>query len=483
MTLPLVPLPTSITEHEEAPVVLDAATRLVAEQDLATVAASVLGLPTPEAGDGAPSAEQTSPRSVVVLEERDEEDGLDPDGEAYLLRTGGTRVELTGTRSGLLRGLATLAQLSELDLPGAPRGQVPAVTIEDRPRLAHRGLMVDITRHFFGVPTLMKVIDLMAAYKLNVLHLHLSDDQGWRIEIPDRPELTEISGRTQVGQGPGGYLSVDEFAQLVHYAEARGIAVVPEIDMPGHVNAAQHAIGALTETGEPAEAYRGTEVGFSKLSLDNPATAPFIDDVLQALVKLTGGSLHVGGDEVHTMPRAEYEAFVEHLADAAIRAGSLPTFWGEAAGAELPMGTILQLWDSNADPAPIAAAARAGTRVVLSPGNRVYLDMQYYEGFPLGQHWAGYVEVRDSYDWDPAAHVDDLPSAAIEGVEAAIWTEWIITEDDLFTMLLPRLAAVAEVGWSAQEDRDWDGFAGRLRAHAPLWDAQGLAYHRSEQVF
>ena len=480
MTLPLVPLPTSITEHEAAPVLLDAGTRLVADAGLAPVAAALLGLAP--AGDGAPVADQSNAPSAVVLEEQAE--GLDQDGEAYVLQVEGSQVRLTGTRAGLLRGLATLVQLRDLDLPGAPPGQVPAVTVEDRPRLAHRGLMVDVTRHFFGVPTLKKVIDLMAAYKLNVLHLHLSDDQGWRIEIPDRPELTEISGRTQVGEGPGGYFTVAEFTELVEYAQDREITVVPEIDMPGHVNAAQHAIGALTETGEPAEAYRGTEVGFSKLSLDIAATAPFIDDVLTSLAGLVNGSyLHVGGDEVHTMPREEYTAFIEHLTDAVERTGKVPVLWGEAAVAPLPAGTVVQLWDSNADPAPVADAARAGARVVFSPGNRVYLDMQYYEGFPLGQHWAGYVEVRDSYDWDPAGHVEGLPPSAVHGVEAAIWTEWIPGEDDLFTMLLPRLVAVAEVGWSAQQDRSWDGFVPRLRAQAPLWDAKGLAYHRSEQVF
>ena len=482
MTLPLVPLPTSITEHEGAPVELAATTQLLAPEALAPAAASLLGLSPAGAEDGAPSANQTSSPSVVVLAERAAETtGAD---EGYLLRSGKGRVEIAGTRIGLLRGLATLAQLRDLDLPGAVPGQVPALTIEDRPRLVHRGLMVDVTRHFFGVPTLKKVIDLLVAYKLNVLHLHLSDDQGWRIEIPDRPELTEISGRTQVGEGPGGYFTVAEFAQLVEYAQERGIVVVPEIDMPGHVNAAQHAIGALTETGEPAEAYRGTEVGFSKLSLDNAATAPFIEDVLSSLAGLVNGPyLHVGGDEVHTMPREEYTAFIEHLADAVERTGKVPMLWGEAAVAPLPAGTVVQLWDSNADPEPVAAAARAGAQVVFSPGNRVYLDMQYHEGFPLGQHWAGYVEVRDSYDWDPAGYVEGLPPSAVHGVEAAVWTEWIPAEDDLFTMLLPRLAAVAEVGWSAQEDRSWDGFVPRLRAQTPLWDAKGLAYHRSEQVF
>src|SRR5699024_11110210 len=242
----------------------------------------MLGLSAPS-DDGARSADQSTSPSVVVLAEQE------GDGEAYVLRAGDGRVELTGSRAGLLRGLATVVQLRDLDLPAAAPGQVPAVAIEDRPRLAHRGLMVDISRHFFGPATLMKVIDLMAAYKLNVLHLHLSDDQGWRIEVPGHPELTEVSGATQVGEGPGGYLSTEEFRDLVAYADARGILVVPEIDMPGHVNAAQHAIGALTETGEPAEAYRGIEVGFSKLSLDNPATAPFIDDVLGHLATLVNG--------------------------------------------------------------------------------------------------------------------------------------------------------------------------------------------------
>lgn len=477
MTFPLVPLPPTVTVSSGAPTPVDARTQLRAPEGLAQVAAIMLGL-SAQSDDGAPVADQSTSPSVVVLEEKES------DGEAYLLRAGDGRVELTGGRLGLLRGLATLVQLRDLDLPEAAPGAVPGVEIEDRPRLAHRGLMVDISRHFFGPATLTKVIDLMAAYKLNVLHLHLSDDQGWRIEVPGRPELTEISGATQVGEGPGGYLSTEEFRDLVAYADARGIVVVPEIDMPGHVNAAQHAIGALTETGEPTEAYRGIKVGFSKLSLDNPATAPFIDDVLGHLATLVNGPyLHAGGDEVHTMPREEYVAFVQHLTDAVARTGKTPMMWGEAAAAPLPEGAVVQLWDSGVDPAPVAEAARAGAQVVLSPGNRVYLDMKYYEDFPLGLHWAGCVEVRDSYDWDPQAYLDGVPAEAVRGVEAALWTETILTEDDLFTMLLPRLAAVAEVGWTAQEQRDWEVFVPRLRAHAPLWDAKGLAYHRSEQVF
>lgn len=480
MTLPLVPVPTRLQWHQGAPVSLDQSVKVRAPHHLAPAIAGMLGIAEQHiiTTDGAWASGQDQPSCAVVLSE------TTGDGEGYALRAGDGVVALTGSRMGLLRGLATVVQLRDLAAPGAPAGQVPAVHIEDEPRLAVRGLMIDVARHFFGVASIKRVLDLMAAYKFNVLHLHLSDDQGWRIEVPSRPELTERSGGTEVGGGPGGFFTVADYQEIVEHAAVRGIEVVPEIDMPGHVNAAQHAIGALNDSGEPAEPYTGIEVGFSKLSLANPATAAFIDEVLAHLAAITPGEyLHVGGDEVHQMPREEYREFARHLALAARRAGKKPQLWGEAAVAELPAGTRVQLWDSNADHAPVVAAARAGAGVVLSPGDRVYLDMKYHQGYELGLDWAGYVQVRDSYDWDPAQYAEGLPPEAIEGVEAALWTETLSREEHLFTMLLPRLVAVAEVGWSAQEQREWEDFASRARAHAPLWEDGGYAYHRSTQVF
>ncbi|UFU07357.1 family 20 glycosylhydrolase [Ruania halotolerans] len=472
VSLPLVPVPSEAMLTGGAPTVLSSATTLTAPLELGAHATAVLGV---RAQTGRPQAEASS--AVVLIDD-------ERTGAGYALEASDGRVQITGGRDGLHRGLGTLAQLRDLELPGAPAGTVPAVRIADEPRFAHRGLMVDIARHFFAPRTLERVIDLMALYGLNVLHLHLTDDQGWRIETPSRPELTEISGHTEAGGGPGGFLTTADYTHLIDYAADRGIDVVPEIDMPGHSNAAMHAVGALTETGEPAAVDTGTDVGFSMLRLDNPATAPFLADVFADLAAITPGQyLHVGGDEVWKMGDEEYAGFIDLLTRTVAGTGKSPMLWGEAAVAGLPGDALIQLWDSTKDPAPIVAAAEQGARVVLSPGKRVYLDMQYHEGYRLGQHWAGYVETRDSYEWDPLEYAPALPAESVVGVEAALWTETIVTEDDLFTMLLPRLAAVAEVAWSAQQDRDFDNFAIRLRAHAPLWAARGYAFHPSPQVF
>lgn len=367
---------------------------------------------------------------------------------------------------------ATVAQLT-----GLTDGTIPALTIEDAPRYAWRGLMIDVARHFFGPATLRKVIDLAALYKLNVLHLHLTDDQGWRYEVDRRPELTEISGPTEVDGGPGGFLTSADLAELTAYAGERGLTVVGEIDLPGHTAAALHAIPALNADGVAREAYTGIDVGHSTLRLDLADTAGFLEDAVGALVEATVGDfVHVGGDEVRLLTREEYLAFVQHVEALVLRLGKRPVFWQEAAPALQDTRSIVQLWDSNADPAEVVAAAQRGHQVILSPGNRTYLDMKYDADTELGQTWAGLVDVRDSYDWDPDTLVPGLPVEAILGVEAALWTETIRTEDDLFSMLLPRLAAVAEVAWSAPEVRAWEAFAEDLPAHAALWDARGLAH-------
>ena len=474
MPLALIPAPTHLEECEGAPFRFGPGTRLIAPPELDGVAGfvwAVLGpLATVTRDDGAADA--------VVLR---------PDGgtgEAYTLTVDADRVVVAGSPAGIARGVATLAQVSGLGTEGAPSGVVPALVIRDEPRYERRGLMVDVVRHFYPVSTLERVIDLLAAYKLNVLHLHLTDDQGWRIEVPGRPELVERSGRTQCGDGEAGWLRTEEYTRLVEYAAARHIEVVPELDVPGHVNAALHADGSLSPSGQPTEAYTGADVGFSKLDLSLPATARFLADVLGHLADLTPGRyLHIGGDEVHRMPREEYLGFLDHVSGAVAATGKSLIAWQEAAAAGLPSDALVQLWDSNADPAPVVAAAQRGIGVVLSPGKHVYLDMKYDADHPLGQDWAGTVDVRQSYEWDPDTYLPELPATAVRGVEAAIWTEFIATEDELFSMLLPRLVAIAELAWSPQRSRSWESFAPRLAAHAPLWTAAGVAFHESEQVW
>lgn len=389
------------------------------------------------------------------------------------------------TPHGLVHGLITLRQLVQHAADGTVH--VPSVRVEDAPRYAWRGLSVDLARHFFGLAELKLVVGLLAHYKLNVLHLHLTDDQGWRLQIPSRPRLTEVSGGSAVGGGPGGYLTTGDFTELVAYAQARGITVVPEIDVPGHVNAALHAYGELNPTGEPAEPYTGTEVGFSRLHADLPETAAFLSDVLGDVAELTPGEyLHIGGDEALTLDREEYARLVGLAADVVRAHGKRVVGWQEVAHAPLPPGALVQYWDdragAQADRDALLEAVRGGARVLMSPGDRAYLDMVYDESTPLGQDWAGAVELRDAYEWEPSALVPGLAPEHVAGVEAAIWTETLTTMPELLHMLLPRLAAVAEVAWTAPERRGWAGFRERVADQAAFWDRIGVDWYPSPQV-
>ncbi|MBD5786574.1 family 20 glycosylhydrolase [Cellulosimicrobium terreum] len=405
--------------------------------------------------------------------------------ERYSLVVDDDGVTITAPeRAGLLHGVHTLRQLVEPAAAGEDAARAPHVVVHDAPRYGWRGLSVDVARHFFDADALCAVVDTMAAYKLNVLHVHLTDDQGWRIESPSRPELAKLSSDGDVSGGDGGHLTLADFRALQDHAAERGVRVVPEIDVPGHVNAATHAFGDLRADGVPTDAYEGIEVGFSRLTFDLPATEPFLRDVLTDLARITDGEhVHFGGDEVLTMEPDEYARFVELCERIVLEAGKKPVAWQEAAKAPLRPGTVVQYWDTHpADLTYLVEAARSGARVLLSPANKVYLDMKYTADYPLGQEWAGLVELRDSYDWEPESVVPGMPAEAIEGVEAAVWTERIPTTPDLFTMLLPRLSAVAEVAWTVPERKDWDDYRRRVAVEAASWRRAGTPFHPTTQV-
>jgi hexosaminidase len=398
-----------------------------------------------------------------------------PDGYRLELRDGAARVEAE-TDAGRFYAEQTLRALRDAGIADAQ--------IADRPRFAWRGAMLDVARHFFGVADVCRVIDHLAAHKLNVLHLHLSDDQGWRLAIDAWPRLAEHGGGTAVGGGAGGFYSQDDYRRIVAYAAERFVTVVPEIDCPGHVQAALAAYPELAG-GAPQDRYTGTEVGFSSLDAHAEHTYRFLDDVFAELAALTPGAfLHIGGDEAHSTSRADYLAFLARVQPLVAAHGKRVAGWEEIASAPLHDGAVVQYWNTgNARGHDLArAAAGQGAQLVLSPADRVYLDMKYDAEFPLGQDWAGLVDVRDSYDWDPATLVDGVGEAAILGVEAPLWTETIETLADVETMLFPRLSAVAEVAWSPQARRDWQDFRGRLAIQSRRWEAAGVAYHRSPQV-
>ena len=398
--------------------------------------------------------------------------------DAYLLNIDPEGISLTAQgETGLLNGAKTLAQVIAFS-PDTDRGVfLPAGTITDQPRFAYRGYMLDVARHFFGVDTVKQVIDRIAPYKINHLHLHLSDDQGWRIEIKSWPGLTEIGGRFEVDGTPGGYYTQDDYREIVAYAQSKGITVVPEVDMPGHTNAALNAYAELNADGRARDPYTGIEVGFSSLDANKEITYEFVDAVVGELAAMTPGPyIHIGGDESDATPHDDYVKFIQRAQEIIAKHGKTTVGWDEVATAGLAEGTVTQLWNHS----EYALKAReAGNQVLFSPATRTYLDMQYDSTSRIGLHWAAYIEVDSAYLWDPATMVDGITDADILGIEAPLWGETIRSLEDIEYLTFPRLPALAEVGWTEQRKRDYRGFLTRLQAHQRWLKEQGIATYDS----
>jgi hexosaminidase len=407
--------------------------------------------------------------------------------EEYNLTITPERVTLrAATKAGLFYGIQTLRQL----LPPAaeyeavhyaqPRpAHLPAAQIVDRPRFAWRGAMLDVARHFFAVDDVKRYIDLLALYKLNRLHLHLTDDQGWRIEITSWPDLALIGGATQVGGGPGGYYTREQYADLVAYAAERHVMIVPEIDLPGHTNSALCAYGELNASGERTTSYTGIVVGLFALDVDNDVTDRLVYDVVRELAAMTPGPyLHIGGDEVETLTLDQYRSFMERAQEIVSVHGKQAIGWDEIAEAELLPTTIVQHWRHHL---PQPGLARSH-RLILSPADRVYLDMKYDDETDLGLNWAGNISLRRAYDWDPVALIEGAPESAILGLEAPLWSESLATMRDLEYMAFPRLAAVADLAWAPACRHDWDAFRLRLAAQGPRWTALGINFYRDPEI-
>lgn len=476
--IPLIPTPRSLTVHggffELAPGTALTAPEGHAARFLRALLLRATGHRLPEGPGGA----------LVLALDGPEELGR----EGYLLDVTPAAVLLRArTDEGLFRGVQTLRQLLpariECASPQPGPWRLPCVSIADAPRFPWRGVMLDVARHFFGVEAVKRFIDRVVPYKINVLHLHLTDDQGWRLEVASHPRLTGYGATSQVGEGPGGYFTQADFAEIVAYAAARHLTVVPEIDLPGHTQAAMASYPHLAPDGVTPGLYRGMDVGFSQLAVHKPSTYEFLDAVFTELAPLTTGSfLHLGGDEAHQTTAEDYAAFMTRVIPLALRHGKTVVTWQEAAAVPgLPEGTHLQYWRPTGEPvAPaLAEAASRGLPLIMSPADRAYLDMKYDDATPLGLAWAGPLSVRRSYEWDPESLV---PGARVVGVEAPLWTETLSTPDDLDHMLYPRLPGLAEVAWSPAPG-DWEAYVPRLRAHTSRWDAAGItSYHRSPEL-
>jgi hexosaminidase len=352
------------------------------------------------------------------------------------------------------------------------------VAIEDGPRFSWRGTMLDVARHFFDAAEVKRLVDVAARYKINRFHLHLTDDAGWRIEIRSWPDLTAIGAATDHSGGGGGFYTQEELADIVGYARERFVTIVPEIDMPGHTNAALASYPELNESGERTELTPTVPFGSSSLWIGGPATDDFVDDVVREVSAVSEGRyFHIGGDEALATSNDDYNAFIEMAQEIVRRHGKTMVGWGEIGRADLDPPFIAQHW-LNLDDA--LAARDQGAQIIASPARHAYLDMKYDESTPVGLFWAGFTDVRDAYEWDPV--LEGMEESDVIGVEAPLWTETVDEVNDIELLMFPRLLGHAELGWSPRDGRSWEEYRNRLANHAFRLDAWGIGFFRSTMV-
>ena len=429
------------------------------------------------------ATEQAPPTGHIYLAVPSNDPELGEEG--YELNITEEQVKLSAnTPAGLFRGLQTIRQLlpaaiEREELQPGP-WEIATGIIRDYPAYTYRGSMLDVSRHFFGVEDVKRYIDLIAFYKMNAMHIGLTNDQGWRIEIKSWPNLATHGGSTEVGGGKGGYYSQEEYADIVQYAQDRYITIIPEIDMPGHTNAALASYPELNCDGQAPELYTGIDVGFSTLCTRKDITYQFVDDVIRELAALTPGPyIHIGGDETHVTATEDYIYFINKVQDIVNAHGKQMAGWDEITIASLKPTSVAQFW-SSADHAK--AAVEQGAKIIMSPATKTYLDMQYDSTTALGLHWAAYVEVDSAYIWDPATFVDGVSKEDILGIESPLWSETITNMDEIEYMVFPRLAGHAEIGWTPAADRNWEEYKVRLGHHKARFEAMGVDFYPSGLV-
>ena len=475
--------------------------------DLATYAAVTLSAPVvgPVGVAGSVRLELGAPSGPVRPTRGLRADGADPDVERYELEVAEDGVRVVGvTAEAVHRGLTTLVQLA-----AAGAGAVPCARLVDAPELAWRGLSLDVVRWFVPVAEVERVIDVLSLHKLNVLHLHLTDNEAWRLEIDGRPGLTE---------GNGGAYTQDEFRHLVDYARERFVTIVPEVDLPGHAAA---VLDTHPELGVTRAAEGGSPLRVAHLDPDRPAVWAFVEDVLGQLAALSPAPyLHLGGDEAFGMDPAAYVRFVDRAIGVVRGLGKRVVGWQETCRAGVGTDEVVQHWidfgalaggDSSGGAAALAPEvldllvahfgdalgdldriAEKGAGLLLSPTTTFYLDQphgdpsldpaQEADRSRLGLQFYGGRTLEQLLDWDVGAAMGAVPGDRLVGVEAALWCETVECAEDLELLLLPRIAGVAELGWNAFAPAPWSEHRRRLAALAPTWDRAGWSWFRAATV-
>ena len=439
----------------------------------------------------------------------------------YSIEVGGKAVRIkTSDFYGTIYAIETLKQLMPVAIYGSKADtgaswHIPCVNIKDAPRFGYRGMHLDCVRHFFGVDEVKKYIDVMAMYKLNRLHWHLTDDQGWRVEMKNYPELTLIGGfrdGTMIGKDfdsndgkrYGGYYTQEQIKDIIRYADERGITIIPEVDLPGHMLAALAAYPQLGCTGGPYKVWHKWGISDEVLCPGKPETFEFLKGVLSEMADLFPGEyFHIGGDEC---PKTEWEKcpdcqkLIAELGfkddDKASAEQYLQNYvmtfcqkvleekgkkvigWDEILEGDLEEGATVMSWRGTAGG---IKAAGMGYDVIMTPNSYYYLD--YYqskdtENEPLAI--GGYLPVEKCYSFDPYESIAPELQHHILGVQANLWTEYIPSNEQLEYMLLPRMLALCEVQWCQPQNRDFARFKTAVVDHQfKILDLLGYNYSKA----
>lgn len=420
--------------------------------------------------------------------------------EGYTLNIHPGKIEISASTShGVFNGVASLLQLIRMAASDEEGGSIACWQIEDAPEMKWRGVMLDESRHFFGMEAVKMMLDWMALYKLNRFHWHLTDAPGWRIEIRSYPKLSLVGG---IGNhtdplAPAAYYTQEEIKEIVRYASDRFIEVIPEIDMPGHATAANRAYPEYSGGG--TEKYPDFTFNPGK-----EGTYQYLTDILREVdVLFPSKMIHLGGDEVHFGNekwntdehvqrlmkekklkdlKAVERYFVERMADSIMQFNARVLGWDEIASTSIAPENTIIFWWRHDKPETLKQSIDNGYQVVLCPRIPLYLDFVQESSHISGRKWQGtFSDLRTIYHYSPAQYSNILKKKdrnLIAGIQGNVWSERIASKARLEFMLFPRITALAEAAWTRAENRDYDKFmTGRLSKHEALFEEANLHYY------
>lgn len=427
-----------------------------------------------------------------------------PRGEGYRLRITPEGVTITAaTPAGRLYGWQSFVQIAEAAEKSDGAALLTCREIADKPRFEWRGYMLDESRHFTGEAGVKRLLDAMSRYKLNRFHWHLTDSPGWRIEIKRYPELTRTGGRGNESDlrpdAPAQFYTQDQVRDIVAYAKQRGIIVIPEIDMPGHADAAvkaypEHDGGGFLQKGRTDKWPRFT---FNPAKKD---TLEFLDHILEEVAALfpDAGVIHFGGDEVHfgwhkwpELPEVKDLMKREGLKDLAgvetwfnrRMAGKINSLgfktggWDEIAARELPADQTVVWWWRHDKPQVLRQALDASYPVILCPRRPCYFDFVQHESHQTGRRWGGFNPLADVYQFPKSLDLSPSDEEQVLGIQACLWTETAVTQARRDFLTWPRLVALAEAAWTPENRKDFASFETRLKPQLAWLDRHGIGFY------